>query len=101
MVQHISTADCVAKKRYWTLLLKKVFTVLFRCTPLTVDRGPNCRIFYVLWMEKRNYGKIEQELQLLRQEDVSNLIFQVLQRFTKHLIQYIFNVKKIELAPTM
>ena len=51
--------------------------------------------------KKRNYGKIEQELELLRQEDVSNLIFQVLQRFTKHLIQYIFNVKKIELAPTM
>ena len=46
-------------------------------------------------MEKRNYGKIEQELQLLRQEDVSNLIFQVLQRFTKHMIQYIFTVKKI------
>jgi len=51
--------------------------------------------------KKRNYGKIEQELELLRQEDVSNLIFQVLQRFTKHLIQYIFKVKKIELAPTM
>ena len=51
--------------------------------------------------KKRNSGKVEQERQLLRKEYVSNLIFQVLQRFTKHMGQYIFNVKNIELPPTM
>ena len=101
MVQLITTADCVVKKKYWTLLIKKYFlscsTVhLLQLTEVQIEEY----LMFYGW-RKRNCGKVEQERQLLRKEYVSNLIFQVLQRFTKHMGQYIFNVKNIELPPTM
>ena len=36
--------------------------------------------------KKRNSGTVQQDRQLLRKDYVSNLIFQALQRFTKHMV---------------
>ena len=86
MVQHITTADSLLKKKYWTLLIKKYFLCSSTVHLLQLTEVQIAEYLMFYGWKMRNSGKVEEDRQLLHKEYVSNLIFQVLQRFTKYMI---------------